>query len=91
LSAQIEEERRKELRKLKHMILPYTGVELTLLASPTLAAVASFCVFAATTDAANFAPGTIFAAVALFGILQPAVEQLPYAFVEASSQNVELD
>ena len=79
---QIQKQRKKEMRKLGHMVPYYTLMECTMVASPILAAIASFLTFAAIADPSQFTPGAIFSAVALFGILRPPVEELPHAMVE---------
>jgi hypothetical protein len=79
---QIQKERKKELRKLGHMVPYYTLMECTMVASPILAAIASFLTFAATASPDRFTPGAVFSAVALFGILKPPIEDLPHSMVE---------
>ena len=79
---QIHAQRKKEMRKLGRMVPYYTLMECTMVASPILAAIASFLTFAAIADPSQFTPGAIFSAVALFGILRPPVEELPHAMVE---------
>lgn len=85
LCPQIRKQRKKELRKLGHMIPCYTLMECTMVASPIIAAIASFLAFAATADPDRFTPGAIFSAVALFGILKPPIEDLPHSMVEVSA------
>ncbi len=70
------------MRKLGHMVPYYTLMEGTMVSSPILAAIASFLVFAATAPPERFTPAAIFAAVALFGILKPPIEDLPHSMVE---------
>ncbi len=81
---QIQKERKKEMRKLGHMVPYYTLMEGTMVSSPILAAIASFLVFAATAPPERFTPAAIFAAVALFGILKPPIEDLPHSMVEVT-------
>ena len=64
------------------MIPYYTGTVGLMIASPIMAAVASFCVFARVTPAEEFTPGKIFASLSLFGLLKPALEGLPFVLVE---------
>ena len=70
------------MNKLGHMVPYYTLMEGTMVTSPIVAAIASFLVFAATGPPERFTPAAIFAAVALFGILKPPIEDLPHSMVE---------
>ena len=70
------------MRKMGHMVPYYTLMEGTMVSSPILAAIASFLAFAATAPPERFTPAAIFAAVALFGILKPPIEDLPHSMVE---------
>ena len=85
---QIHTQRKKEMRKLGRMVPYYTLMECTMVASPILAAIASFLTFAAIADPSQFTPGAIFSAVALFGILRPPVEELPHAMVEVGNSPI---
>ena len=85
---QIQKERKKELKKLGHMVPYYTLMECTMVASPVLAAIASFLTFAAIASPDRFTPGPIFSAVALFGILKSPIEELPHSMVEVRITSV---
>ena len=87
---QIQNQRKKEMRKLGRMVPYYTLMECTMVTSPILAAIASFLTFAAIADPSQFTPGAIFSAVALFGILRPPVEELPHAMVEVGDSLIAL-
>ena len=79
---QIREQRRREVGRLGAMIPYYTGTVALMIASPIMASVASFCVYARIVPADQFSPGRIFSSLALFGLLKPALEGLPFVLVE---------
>ena len=79
---QIREQRRREVGRLGAMIPYYTGTVALMVASPIMASVASFCVYARVVPAEQFSPGRIFSSLALFGLLKPALEGLPFVLVE---------
>lgn len=79
---QIREQRRREVGRLGAMIPFYTGTVALMVASPIMASVASFSVYARVVPADQFSPGRIFSSLALFGLLKPALEGLPFVLVE---------
>ncbi len=82
---QIREQRRREVGKLGAIIPYYTGTVALMTASPILASVAAFTVYAFIAPASDFSPARIFSSLALFSLLKPALEGLPFVFVEVRS------
>jgi hypothetical protein len=79
---QIREQRRREVGKLGAIIPYYTGTVALMTASPILASVAAFTAYAFIAPATDFSPARIFSSLALFSLLKPALEGLPFVFVE---------